>query len=397
MASISQTVLNLNFSSTFLFIIFFISGSKGINHGLEIHSEVIDYANEKVHAFMSANSAMDEYEFCIPQFKKGNCLALVSTERRYDRIYCGAGCPEMYNDYIRQLVEVGGILVMPMNDQLLQIRRIDENSFAANSVLPVSFASLVLPQADLPEDVVLRKVLLFIFVTAFLSCIILQSVFFTAPINPHGLQELCRFEIRALLKGKIKTEHPDLWNRCRKQPKEINKRPHFRRCVVPLFANSDSDSDSVEGAAPEEPSVNEQAQPSASSSSSDEKDSTENENEAVMPQALPSVERRSGVRLAESLSDTEDGAKTKREKFDSGVSDLFESSSDRSPSSSDQSASTETSSGSSTTVDHNSASNSSPTVISINAIFNIGKVCFKVILNLLLLGGTFRRRNNYRP
>lgn len=159
----------------FSFIIFF-SGSKGINHGLEIHSEVIDYATEKVHSFMNANSAMDEYEFCIPQFKKGNCLSLVSTERRYDRIYCGAGCPEMYNDYIRQLVEVGGILVMPMNDQLLQIRRLDENSWAANSVLPVSFASLVLPQADLPEDVVLRKFVLFI---VHCSCISHNPKFFS--------------------------------------------------------------------------------------------------------------------------------------------------------------------------------------------------------------------------
>lgn len=166
------------------------------------------------------------------------------------------------------------------------------------------------------------------------------------------------------MKDKIKIEHPDLWNRCRKQPKEINKRSHFRRCVVPLFANSDSDSDSVDGAAAEEPPVNEQAQLSASSSSSDEEDSPENE--AVMPQAVPSVERRSGVRLAESLSDTEDGAKTKREKFDSGVSDLFESSSDRSPSSSDQSAATESSSSSSTTVDRNSASNSNPSVMMIN-------------------------------
>lgn len=132
-----------------------VKGCNGINHGLEIHSEVIEYANEKVQAFMNLNSAIDEYEFCIPQFEKGNCLSLV-TERRYDRIYCGAGCPETYNDNLRQLVEVGGILVMPMNDQLLQIRRLGENSWDENSVLPVSFASLVLPPPG-GEDVVLRN------------------------------------------------------------------------------------------------------------------------------------------------------------------------------------------------------------------------------------------------
>ena len=183
---------------------------------------------------------------------------------------------------------------------------------------------------------------------------------FPAPINPHSLQDICRFEIRALLKEKVKAEHPDLWNRCRKHPKEVNKRPNFRRCVVPLFAHSDSDSDSVEGVAAEV-AVNEQAQPSSSSSSSSD-DKSESENEAMMPQPSPSVERRSGIRLAETLSDIEDGAKTKREKFDSGVSDLFESSSDRSPSTSDQSTPNASSSSSSTTVDHNPASNSSPAV-----------------------------------
>lgn len=131
-------------------------GSRGINHGLEIHPEVIEYAYEKLQAFVKLNSAVDEYDFCVPQFALGNCLSLASTDRRYDRIYCGAACPEVYNNYIKQLVEVGGILVMPVNDELLQIRRNDENSWTINRVLPVSFASLVLPQQEFAEDTVLR-------------------------------------------------------------------------------------------------------------------------------------------------------------------------------------------------------------------------------------------------
>lgn len=58
------------------------------------------------------------------------------------------------------MVAVGGILVMPVNDQLLQIRRTDVNSWSVNSVLPVSFASLVLPRQDFAEDAVLRKLIL---------------------------------------------------------------------------------------------------------------------------------------------------------------------------------------------------------------------------------------------
>lgn len=125
----------------------------------------------------------------------------------------------------------------------------------------------------------------------------------------------------------MKAEHPDLWHRSRKQPKETHKRGVMRRCVVPLFANTDSDSDSMVDIDRED----------AEESSSD--DSSVNESIA---EEEP-TERRPGVRPAESLSDSEDmGAKTKREKFDSGcVSDLLGSVSERSSSSSNQSPATD--------------------------------------------------------
>jgi len=36
----------------------------------------------------------------------------------YDRIYCGAACPAEYESFIKNLLNVGGILVMPLNDQV---------------------------------------------------------------------------------------------------------------------------------------------------------------------------------------------------------------------------------------------------------------------------------------
>lgn len=131
-------------------------GSKGVNHGIEYHSDVIEYAQERLQSFMKDNPAIDEYEFCVPQFQHGNCLSLGTTNRRYDRVYCGAACPELYENYMKQLLEIGGILVMPMNDHLLQIRRVEENSWTTNSVLSVSFASLLLPAQDMTEETTLR-------------------------------------------------------------------------------------------------------------------------------------------------------------------------------------------------------------------------------------------------
>lgn len=117
----------------------------------------------------------------------------------------------------------------------------------------------------------------------------------------------------------------------------------MRRCVVPLFANTDSDSDSQDEIEPAEAAE-------MSSNDSSEHHSIPPNNEET------SMDRRAGVRSAESLSDSEDvGAKTKREKFDSGVSDLLESGSDGSSSSCNQSPAGESSARPSSVSERNSS------------------------------------------
>lgn len=74
----------------------------------------------------------------------GNCLN-VAPGRQYDRVYCGAACPENYEGFIKQFVCVGGILVMPFKDHLLRVLRIDEDTWLHFKMLPVSFATLVVP------------------------------------------------------------------------------------------------------------------------------------------------------------------------------------------------------------------------------------------------------------
>ena len=63
----------------------------------------------------------DEFEFCEPKFVVGNCLQLTSGIRLYDRVYCGAACPAEHENYMKNLINVGGILVMPLNDQVIFI------------------------------------------------------------------------------------------------------------------------------------------------------------------------------------------------------------------------------------------------------------------------------------
>ena len=121
-------------------------GPFGINHGVELHQDVVNYANEKLEQFKVNSPAIDKYEFCDPVFSVGNCLLLdTTTMRQYDRVYCGASCPPEHENYMKNLIKVDGILVMPLNDQLMQIVRTSQTTWEVKNVLPVSFASLILP------------------------------------------------------------------------------------------------------------------------------------------------------------------------------------------------------------------------------------------------------------
>lgn len=91
----------------------------------------------------------------------GNCLCLSSDfHAQYDRVYCGAACPEEFESYMINLLKIGGILVMPLNDQLLQIKRTSETNWSVKPLLPVSFASLIQPPQNTQDLVQMCKLTL---------------------------------------------------------------------------------------------------------------------------------------------------------------------------------------------------------------------------------------------
>ncbi|ELU11333.1 hypothetical protein CAPTEDRAFT_180377 [Capitella teleta] len=173
-----------------------IIGPYGSNHGVECHTDVVQYARERLENFKSTCVAFDEFEFGEPQFTVGNCL-LISTERiLYDRVYCGAACPLEQENFMKNLLKVGGILVMPLNDQLVQITRVSDSSWETKGVLPVSFASLVIPSKEKPVEAVQL---------------------------PEGrvmhLHEISRLVIRRIIRKNVEVEHPELANRSKRNAK----------------------------------------------------------------------------------------------------------------------------------------------------------------------------------
>ncbi|XP_071441945.1 uncharacterized protein [Hetaerina americana] len=192
-----QSFLNLGSGTGYLStIVGLILGPNGINHGVEIHEEVVRYANWKLSEFKVSSDALYEFELCEPKFTIGNCLCLDSGVMQYDRVYCGAACPESYENYMKNLLKVGGILVMPLNHQLMQITRLSETSWETVSVLPVSFASLILPVQSNSQN----------------SKDTNQTIKLP-PLEPLGLQDSCRHLIRTLIRKKMECEHPILCKR----------------------------------------------------------------------------------------------------------------------------------------------------------------------------------------
>lgn len=189
-----------------------ILGPYGKNHGVEQHQDVVEYAKERLDEFKKTNSSFDEFDFCEPEFMVGNCLLLNSGCQLYDRVYVGAACPPEHEGYMKNLIKIGGVLVMPLNDRLIQAKRTAETEWEVKNILPVSFATLVVPPRDNQPD------------------------FIDLPETPLPLlQELCRTNIRRILRTNIHKLHPGLnkvRKRVKKKPKRTNRLSNLN--IVPL-------------------------------------------------------------------------------------------------------------------------------------------------------------------
>ncbi|XP_073861877.1 protein-L-isoaspartate O-methyltransferase domain-containing protein 2 isoform X6 [Macaca fascicularis] len=92
-------------------------GPFGVNHGVELHSDVIEYAKQKLDFFIRTSDSFDKFDFCEPSFVTGNCLEISPDCSQYDRVYCGAGVQKEHEEYMKNLLKVGGILVMPLEEK----------------------------------------------------------------------------------------------------------------------------------------------------------------------------------------------------------------------------------------------------------------------------------------
>ncbi|XP_043193665.1 uncharacterized protein LOC122366001 [Amphibalanus amphitrite] len=208
--------------------------STGVNHGVELYQEVIDYAQERLAEFIASSPAVDQYDFCPPQFVCGNGL-LIGPGQQYDRVYCGARCPLSELACLKQLLKVGGVLVVPVNDYLKRIERLGESEWDVQDKLSVSFAGLIEPNVSGHSGPLSMP-----------------------PRVPASLQQLCRTAIRRLLRAQLLADQPPPAATARAQRRRrptsgrAEEERRIRRFVLPLVGASVAEIRSSDGEGEEE-------------------------------------------------------------------------------------------------------------------------------------------------
>ncbi len=104
-------------------------GPYGINHGIEIFPENVAYAQEKQVEFYDKCPFYDPLTYCEPLFVIGNGLLLNPGSMLYDRIYCGAGCSPGHAQLMKNMQSVGGILIIPQENQVSRYFNLGEQNF----------------------------------------------------------------------------------------------------------------------------------------------------------------------------------------------------------------------------------------------------------------------------
>lgn len=90
-----------------------------MNHGIEIHSNIVEYARSLVAETLHCPETQC-YDWAVPEFTCGNGLHLSPSHySKYDRVYCGAAVPASHRRILWELLKIDGILVMPYDDQVI--------------------------------------------------------------------------------------------------------------------------------------------------------------------------------------------------------------------------------------------------------------------------------------
>jgi len=105
---------------------------------IDIHEDIVKYCESKVHKVLNYHG-IDAFNI---SFAVQNVFEHDQFES-YDRILCGADCPEEGLPHLKALLKIGGILVLPYQGHLCQIKRISEKEYELRQFIPCHFKQMV--------------------------------------------------------------------------------------------------------------------------------------------------------------------------------------------------------------------------------------------------------------
>ncbi|KAI4565754.1 hypothetical protein MJT46_009129 [Ovis ammon polii x Ovis aries] len=94
-----------------------ILGPLGVNHAVELHSDVTEYAKQKLDFFIRTSDSFDKFDCSEPSFVTGNGLEISLDCSQCDRVDCGPGVQMEQEQYTKRPLKVGGVLVLPLQEK----------------------------------------------------------------------------------------------------------------------------------------------------------------------------------------------------------------------------------------------------------------------------------------
>jgi len=120
----------------------FIVGPNGKSHGLEIIDGAIIMARRSVLALKDKGTNLTNISF-----EKRNVFIPDLDARHWDRIHVGASCPQKEKHKLYELLNPGGVLVMPIGSIFIKAEKDWTGTTKETKLLDVRYGELILPSA----------------------------------------------------------------------------------------------------------------------------------------------------------------------------------------------------------------------------------------------------------
>jgi len=120
----------------------FLVGSNGKAHGLEIIEGAVTMARQSVKRLQEKGANMANVTF-----EKRNVFIPDFEGRRWDRIHVGASCPHKEKHKLYELLNPGGLLVMPIGSIFIKAEKDWNGMTKETKLLDVRYGELILPSA----------------------------------------------------------------------------------------------------------------------------------------------------------------------------------------------------------------------------------------------------------